>query len=114
MYLIVHFNLKGFCWGIFMVFGLLFDEFLKNINAGTSAVTIIMGFLNIAISLSALFAGTISKKLSVRSTAVLGGISFFVGSLLCIFATSVEYLIVSYGILLGNEIVTMEISIQKD
>lgn len=85
-----------------MCFGLMFNDFITNIGAETSSVTFIMGILNFAMCIGGLFTGTLSKMFSVRSTALFGGVSFFVGSVMSIFVNSVEFLIVSYGIFLGE------------
>lgn len=95
-----------------MCFGLMFNDFLTDIGAETSAVTTIMGILNFALCVGGLFAGTLSKIFSVRLTALFGGISFFVGSVMSIFVTSVPYLIVSYGILLGELCIQLKLQMQ--
>lgn len=84
-----------------MCIGMIFDDFLTSIGEGTSAISLIMGVISIALSTSALFAGTLNEILSERATALLGAILFIAGSMATVFATSVIYLTVSYGIILG-------------
>lgn len=82
-------------------FGLMFNDFLAGLGKGTSTVTIITGTNFSATSFAALFASTLYKKFSMRSVGVFGGTFYFLGSLMTVFATSVEHLIISYGVLQG-------------
>lgn len=83
-------------------FGLMFNDFITNCGGGTSAVTIINGTFFSAISFAGLFATTLFKKFSMRSIGVFGACIYILGSLMTIFVTSVEHLIVSFGVLQGN------------
>lgn len=85
-------------------FGLLFNDFLSTLGAETSAVTIISGLNASAYSFGGLFASILFKKYSMRSVGLLGATIFFVGSFMTTFATSVEYICVSFGIMEGMAI----------
>ncbi|XP_031639658.1 monocarboxylate transporter 7-like [Contarinia nasturtii] len=87
--------------GSFASFGLLFDDFLKNLGAETKAVTIISGSNSIMLSFGGLFASILFKKFSMRSVGLIGATIFFAGSLLTAFATSVEHLVIFFGIMEG-------------
>lgn len=83
-------------------FGLMFNDFLEDLNAGTSAVTMIIGILSFSLSLGSLFASVLFKKVSFRCVGVIGAIFYTVGSVIVVFATSVEMLMISYGALQGE------------
>lgn len=83
-------------------FGLMFNDFLTNLGAGTSAVTIVNGSFFSALSFASLFSSTLFKQFSMRSVAIFGSVVYFLGSLMTVFATSVEHLIVSFGVLQGR------------
>lgn len=87
-------------------FGLMFGEFLSNIGGSTSSVTIIIGTFFSASSFAGLFTNTLFKKFSVRSVGIFGAVIYVLGGFMSIFATSVEHLIVSFGVLSGNVRVT--------
>ncbi|XP_055300044.1 monocarboxylate transporter 14-like [Sitodiplosis mosellana] len=87
--------------GSFSSFGLLFNDFLDELGAGTSAVTIITGSYFSAFSFAGLFASSLFKKFPMRNIGLFGAALLFLGSLMTAFATSVEHLIVSFGIMEG-------------
>ncbi|XP_055300651.1 monocarboxylate transporter 14-like [Sitodiplosis mosellana] len=89
------------CLGALGSFGLMFNEFLTNLGAGTSAVTIVNGAFFSALSFASLFSSTLFRQFSMRSVGVFGSLVYFAGSLMTIFVTSVEHLIVSFGVLQG-------------
>lgn len=80
----------------------MFNDFITDCGGGTSAVTIINGSFFSAVSFAGLFASTLFRKFSMRSVGVFGGCIYFFGSLMTIFVTSVEQLIVSFGVLQGK------------
>lgn len=82
-------------------FGLMFNDFLMNLGKGTSTVTIITGTNFCATSFAALFASTFYKRYSLRAVGLFGSMFYFLGNLMIVFATSVEHLIISYGVLQG-------------
>lgn len=82
-------------------FGLIFNGFLTNLGAETSAVTVIMGTFFSAQSFSGLFASTLFRKFSMRTVGTVGAVIYFLGNLLTVFVTSVEMLIFTYGVLQG-------------
>lgn len=84
-------------------FGLMFGKFLSDIGGSTSSVTIIIGTFFSASSFAGLFTNTLFKKFSVRSVGIFGAVVYVFGSVMSIFATSVEHLIVSFGVLSGNK-----------
>lgn len=83
-------------------FGLMFDGLLANLGAETSAVTLIIGCYFSAQSFSGLFASALFRKFSIRSVGLFGGILYFLGIFLCVFANSTEMLAFSFGILNGQ------------
>lgn len=83
-------------------FGLIFNNFLASLGAETSAVTLIMGTHFSAQSFSGLFASTLFRKFSMRTVGTLGAVFYFLGHLLTTFVTSVEMLILTFGILQGE------------
>lgn len=83
-------------------FGIMYGEFLKSINAETSAVAVVIGSSFGAMSCAALFANILFHTISMRSVGLFGATIFFVGSLLCAFATSIGTLIFAFSILQGN------------
>ncbi|XP_055300045.1 monocarboxylate transporter 6-like [Sitodiplosis mosellana] len=94
--------IPGACFlGTFASFGLLFNDFLKSIGAGTSAVTTIFGFIAISMSASGLIASSLIRKFSLRSVGLLGAIMYTLGNFLSAFALSVEHLIISFGVFQG-------------
>lgn len=83
-------------------FGIMYGEFLKSINAETSAVAAVIGTTFGAVSFAGLFANILFHTFSMRSVGLFGAIIFFLGSLLCTFVTSIGTLIFSFGILQGD------------
>lgn len=79
----------------------MFNDFLTNLNAGTSAVTVVNGAFFSALSFASLFSSTLFKQFSMRSVGIFGGLVYFAGGIMTIFVTSVEHLIVSFGVLQG-------------
>lgn len=80
----------------------MLDDLVLNVGGDASSIPTIMGFFNFANSFSALFAGTLNKMISMRSTAIIGAVLLVTGNILSVFATSVNHLIVSYGIIFGR------------
>lgn len=83
-------------------FGLMFNDFLTSLGEETSAVTIITGCFFCALSFAGLFTNTLFKKFSIRTVAVFGGTMYFVGSLMTIFVTSVEQLMIAFSVFQGE------------
>lgn len=94
--------MQACCLGNLSSFGLIYNDFLVSIGAGTSAITMIMAVLASAISFSGLFTSFFIKNFSTRSIGIFGAVIYTFGSFLTIFATSVEYLIISFGVLQGE------------
>lgn len=88
--------------GEFASFGFLFNDFLTSIGSGTSAVTTIMGFYALSMSISGLFASSLIKRFSLRSVGIFGAILYTIGSFLSAFVTSVEHLIISFSVFQGK------------
>lgn len=83
-------------------FGLMFNDFLANLGAGASSVTLVTGVFFSAMSFAGLCGSPLFKKFTIRSVGVFGAILYFAGSLMVIFVTSVEMLLVSFGLLQGS------------
>lgn len=82
----------------------MFNDFLISLGEETSAVTIITSCFFCALSFAGLFSNTLFKKFSIRSVGIFGGSIYFIGSLLTIFVTSVEQLIISFSVFQGKKI----------
>ncbi|XP_031626281.1 uncharacterized protein LOC116342706 isoform X2 [Contarinia nasturtii] len=82
-------------------FGLMFNDFLLGLGEETSAVTIITSTFFCAFSFAGLFTNTLFKKMSIRKVGIFGATMYFVGSLMTIFVTSVEQLMISFSIFQG-------------
>lgn len=83
-------------------FGLMFNDFLIKLNAGTKAVTIVNGAFFSGLSFGSLFSSSLFKRFSMRSVGVFGALVYFAGGFMTIFITSVEQLVISFGILQGE------------
>lgn len=57
--------------------------------------------MNGASSCAGLFSNSLFEKFSMRSVGVFGAIVYFLGNFLTIFTTSIEYLLVTYGLMQG-------------
>lgn len=88
-----------------MSFGLLFNDFLTSIEAGTSAVTTIFGFFSLSMSVSGLVASYLMKKYSLRAVGILGAVLYTLGSFLLTFVTGVGHLIIAFGIMEGAGVI---------
>lgn len=82
-------------------FGLMFNDFLANLGAETSAVTLVIACYFSSQSFSSLFASALFRKFSIRSVGLFGAMFYFLGLFLCVFITSTEMLAFSFGILNG-------------
>lgn len=80
----------------------MFNDFITSLGGQTSAVTVVMGFYAIALSFAGLLSNFLSKKFAMQTVGLIGSGMFFTGSLLTIFVTSVEQLIVTFGIFQGD------------
>lgn len=89
--------------GSLHTFGLVYNGFLKSLGAETSAVTLITGTYFSGLSFAGLFASTLFKKYSIRSIGLFGAFIYTLGNLLTIFATSVKWLVFSFGVLQGKK-----------
>lgn len=83
-------------------FGLMFNDFLISLGEETSAVTIITSCFFCALSFAGLFTNTLFRKFSIRTVGVFGGSMYFLGSLMVIFVTSVEQLMIAFSIFQGQ------------
>ncbi|KAL7744096.1 hypothetical protein ACLKA6_009082 [Drosophila palustris] len=82
-------------------FGLVFGDFLKSIGAETSAIAIITSTFFCAMSFAGLFSGSLFRKFGLRRVGLAGGILYFVGTALQIFANSTLHLIISFSLVQG-------------
>lgn len=81
----------------------MFNDFILGLGGATSSVTIINGSFFSAVSFAGLFSSTLFKKFPMRNVGVFGGVIYTLGSFMTIFATSVEHLVVSFGVLQGKD-----------
>lgn len=88
--------------GTLHTFGLVYNGFLKSLGAETSALTIITGTYFSGLSFAGLFASTLFKKYPMRSVGLFGAVIYMIGNFLTIFATSVQWMVISFGVLQGN------------
>lgn len=79
----------------------MFNDFLISLGEETSAVTIITSCFFCAMSFAGLFTNTLFKKFSIRAIGIFGGAMYFAGSLMTVFVTSVEQLIITFSIFQG-------------
>lgn len=93
----------GFGLSSLSSFGLMFGDFIAKNGGSTSSVTIIIGTFFSASSFAGLFTSTLFKKFSIQTVGIFGGTLLFIGSFMSTFATSVEHLIVSFGVLQGKK-----------
>ncbi|XP_034474080.1 uncharacterized protein LOC117781430 [Drosophila innubila] len=82
-------------------FGLVFGDFLKSIGAETSAIAIITSTFFCAMSFAGLFSGSLFRKFGLRSIGLTGGILYFLGTALQMFAKSTLHLIFSFSLVQG-------------
>lgn len=80
----------------------MFNEFLADLGAETSAVTLVIACYFSSQSFSSIFAGALFRKFSIRSVGLVGATFYFLGLFLCVFITSTEMLAFSFGILNGQ------------
>ncbi|KAH8275744.1 hypothetical protein KR026_004448, partial [Drosophila bipectinata] len=82
-------------------FGLVFGDFLKSIGAETSAMAIITSAFFSAMSFAGLFSGSLFQRFGMRQIGVLGGVLYFLGTGLQVFATSTMDLLVAFSLIQG-------------
>lgn len=87
--------------GLIKSFGVLFVEFLSVFNASPSTAMWIPGLTFALYNLLGPLASALSNRYSCRMTTLLGGFSASLGLALSYFATSIEFLYFSYGLLGG-------------
>lgn len=83
-------------------FGLIYNDFLKQLGEGTSAVAVITSSFFSAMSFAGLFSNTLFNKFSMRKVGLVGGIMYFVGALFQIFVQSTTQLFVGFSLLQGK------------
>lgn len=79
----------------------MFNDFLIELNAGTSAVASIIGSYFGAMSCGSMIAGALFKRFSMRFVGLFGAFLYSLGSIIVVFVHSVEMLTISFGILQG-------------
>ncbi|XP_063223909.1 uncharacterized protein LOC134531851 isoform X2 [Bacillus rossius redtenbacheri] len=82
-------------------FGLVFGEFLEAVGGGTQAFTVVVSVFVTSVSLTGLVTNYAMKEYSARQVGIAGCLLAFSGNFLSIFATSVNYLVITYGIVQG-------------
>ncbi|KQS30081.1 monocarboxylate transporter 7 [Drosophila erecta] len=82
-------------------FGLIFGEFLKSIGAETSAMAVITSAFFSAMSFAGLFSGSLFQRFGMRQVGVTGGILYFLGTGMQVFATSTLHLIMAFSVVQG-------------
>lgn len=83
-------------------FGLMFNDFLISVGEETGAVALITSSFFSSLSFAGLFTNTLFKKFSMRTVGLIGATIYFVGSLMTVFVTSVEQLMISFSFLQGK------------
>ncbi|XP_063223908.1 monocarboxylate transporter 9-like isoform X1 [Bacillus rossius redtenbacheri] len=83
-------------------FGLVFGEFLEAVGGGTQAFTVVVSVFVTSVSLTGLVTNYAMKEYSARQVGIAGCLLAFSGNFLSIFATSVNYLVITYGIVQGT------------
>ncbi|XP_017011249.2 monocarboxylate transporter 7 [Drosophila takahashii] len=82
-------------------FGLVFGDFLKSIGAETSAMAIITSAFFSSMSFAGLFSGSLFQRFGMRQVGVTGGILYFLGTGLQLFATSTLHLLLAFSLIQG-------------
>lgn len=82
-------------------FGLMFGDFLTNLNEETSAIALITSCYFSALSFAGLFTNSLFRKFSIRTVGVAGGTLYFIGSLMTVFVTSVNQLLLAFSVIQG-------------
>ncbi|XP_022907738.2 monocarboxylate transporter 12 isoform X2 [Onthophagus taurus] len=83
-------------------FGVLFVEFLEVFDAGPSAAAWIPALCYFLYSSLGPLSSILSLKYSYRTVTLIGGTSSALGMIISFYADSVNYLYISYGILVGT------------
>ncbi|SPP85571.1 monocarboxylate transporter 13 [Drosophila guanche] len=87
--------------GTIKSFGVLFVEFVEEFNATTTKASWIPAICYFLYSSLGPVSSILSVKYSYRTVTLLGGASASLGMILSFWASSVEYLYISYGVLVG-------------
>ncbi|XP_017156632.1 monocarboxylate transporter 7 isoform X2 [Drosophila miranda] len=82
-------------------FGLVFGDFLKSIGAETSAMAIITSAFFSAMSFAGLFSGSLFQRFGMRAVGVTGGVLYFLGTGMQVFATSTMHLLLAFSLVQG-------------
>ncbi|XP_017110955.1 uncharacterized protein LOC108134941 [Drosophila elegans] len=82
-------------------FGLVFGDFLKSIGAETSAMAIITSAFFSSMSFAGLFSGSLFQRFGMRQVGVTGGILYFLGTGMQLFATSTLHLLLAFSLIQG-------------
>ncbi|XP_001355008.3 monocarboxylate transporter 7 [Drosophila pseudoobscura] len=82
-------------------FGLVFGDFLKSIGAETSAMAIITSAFFSAMSFAGLFSGSLFQRFGMRAVGVTGGVLYFLGTGMQLFATSTMHLMLAFSLVQG-------------
>lgn len=80
----------------------MFNDFITELGGESTAVTLVIGFYSLALSFGGLFAGVMFKKYSVRFVGIIGCTIYSLGSVFTIFVTSINQLIIAFGIMQGS------------
>lgn len=83
-------------------FGLIFGDFLKSIGAETSAIAIITSSFFCSLSFAGLFSGSLFRKFGMRPVGLAGGILYFVGTGMQVFANTTLQLTFAFSLLQGT------------
>lgn len=79
----------------------MFNDFLADLGSESGAVTLVNGVYFSALSIGGIVAGPLIQKFTLRSVGLLGAMIYTLGSFLVIFVSSVETLIIAFGVLQG-------------
>ncbi|XP_017050334.1 monocarboxylate transporter 9 [Drosophila ficusphila] len=82
-------------------FGLVFGDFLKGIGAGTSAMAIITSAFFSSMSFAGLFSGSLFQRFGMRQVGLTGGILYFLGTGMQLFATTTWHLMLAFSVVQG-------------
>lgn len=79
----------------------MFNDFLTSLGQETSAVAVIISLFFCITNYVGLFTHSLFGRFQMRSIGVFGACLYFLGSFMTIFVTSVEHLVISFGVLQG-------------
>ncbi|GBP49551.1 hypothetical protein EVAR_45615_1 [Eumeta japonica] len=89
------------------VFGMIYNDFLNDVGAGTSAVTVVHGMFQVMVAIGGFSANIALKRLSLRQVGLIGAVIYTGASFFAILVNSTIQLIIINGFFQGLGLITM-------